>query len=310
MNQLLIEMLGKMVQIRTVEELIGDDFIVSKIFSFLHLSVGQEGSAVGVGVATEKEDLLFGNHRSHGHYLGRGGDLEKMIREVYGDIGGCCGGYGGSMHMLDRSKGFAGSTPILGSAAPIGVGLSFSQKIKGNKGVAVVFIGDGAAEEGAFYESINLAGLFQCPLIFILEDNRYCVNSPHKDRKASKYKIQSVIEGLGASYHQVDGQKVWMVYDKTREVRKQVLDEKRPAVIHVDVLRVFGHSGPLKEGEASYRHGDDLKYLTENDCIKNLREHMFSQGISMDIINEIESKSIAETKEKFLKIRKTIEVRQ
>ena len=260
MTQLLSDMLKKMVQIRTTEEMIAEDFITSKIFSFLHLSIGQEGSAVGVGLASQKQDMLWGNHRSHGHYLARGGDLEKMIREIYGDAGGCCQGFGGSMHMLDRSVGFVGSTPILGSVAPLGVGLAFSQKVKETNGIAIAFIGDGAAEEGAFYESLNLAGLLRCPIMYVLEDNRYCVNSAHKDRKAKDYNIKAIIEGLGSIYKRVNGLHVWEVYESTKEIRDIILKENKPGVLHIDVLRHYGHSGPMKETDAPYRVGDDVQF--------------------------------------------------
>jgi len=309
MSKMLFDMLSKMVQIRTTEELIAEDFINSKIFSFLHLSIGQEGSAVGVGFASKEQDILFGNHRSHGHYLARGGNYEKMIREIYGDSGGCCLGFGGSMHMLDRSVGFVGSTPILGSVAPIGVGLAYSQKIKENDGVAIVYIGDGAAEEGAFYESLNLGGQMRCPLIYILEDNRYCVNSSHKDRKAPGYNIKTIIEGLGAIYERVDGQHVWEVFESTSKIREQVINEERPAVIHTDVLRFYGHSGPVKEGNTPYRQGDDPKYREENDCIKNLKQHMQEIGIENRLIEDVEINTKKTTTSKFIQIRKTFEVR-
>jgi TPP-dependent pyruvate/acetoin dehydrogenase alpha subunit len=310
LNQASLDMLSKLVEIRTVEELIAGDFIASKIFSFLHLSIGQEGSAVGSVFALGKEDSVFGNHRSHGHYLARGGDFERMIREVYGDPGGCCGGYGGSMHMLDRSVGFVGSTPILGSVAPIGVGLAFAQKIAGSDRVAVVFIGDGAAEEGAFYESLNLAGVMRCPLIFVLEDNRYAVNTPHAARKAPDYSLRTTVEGLGAIYERVDGQRVWEVFEQTQAVRRAVLERGRPAVIHVDILRNYGHSGPMKEGDVPYRLGDDPKYREENCCIRNLKQHLANAGIDQTTIDDTERNAREATTRRFTEIRKTIEVRK
>ena len=127
---------------------------------------------------------------------------------------------------LDRSVGFVGSTPILGSVAPLGVGLAFSQKVKGTDGIAIVFIGDGAAEEGAFYESLNLAGLMRCPIVYVLEDNRYCVNSPHKDRKAPDYNIKTIIEGLGSIYKRVNGLHVWEVFESAEKIREHNFKRK------------------------------------------------------------------------------------
>lgn len=274
MNTTLVEMLLKMVQIRAIEELIAENFILNKKPSMLHLSVGQEGAAVGIAFAMQNQDILFGNHRSHAHYIACGGDLEKMIYEIYGHHEGCCHGYGGSMHMVDRSVGFVGSTPILGSAAPIGVGLGFAQKTKQNNGVAVIFIGDGAAEEGAFYESINLAGLMKCPVIFVIEDNKYCVNTTHSQRKSPGYDIKMIVEGMGALYERVDGQKVWEVFATTKKIRDQVLCNQQPAVLHVDTLRHFAHGGPYKDSHEKYRGDDNQTLHEQNCCIKNLKVYL------------------------------------
>ena len=172
-----------MTKIRTTEVFIRNAFWDEKIFSFLHLSIGQEASAVGVALALSDKDIMLGNHRSHGHYLAKGGDLSKMIYEVFGDARGCCKGFGGSMHMLDRSVGFTGSSPILGSITSIAVGQSFACKQKKMDNITVVFLGDGAAEEGAFMESVNLAANKLCKIIFVIEDNKYAVNSSNLDRK-------------------------------------------------------------------------------------------------------------------------------
>jgi acetoin:2,6-dichlorophenolindophenol oxidoreductase subunit alpha len=305
------EMLRKMVTIRTIEERIAKDFLASKIFSFLHLSIGQEGAAVGVCLASKVSDVVFGNHRSHGHYIARGGNIEKMIREVYGEVGGCCRGYGGSMHMLDRSVGFVGSTPILGSVAPIGVGLGYAQNIAGTGGVAFVFIGDGAAEEGAFYESVNLAGVLKSPVIFVIEDNGYCVNSSHDARKAPGYAIGSIVEGLGASYRRVDGQRVWDVHQATVEVREVSERMRRPAVLHVDVVRgCYGHSGPLKETEPQYRASEPEERRNRSCCIANLKEYLLDRGVNSTEIENIACEAEMNAINLFDSIRGTFEVRR
>jgi len=212
--------------------------------------------------------------------------------------------------MLDRSVGFVGSTPILGSVAPIGVGLAYSQKSKGDDRVAIVFIGDGAAEEGAFYESLNLAGLMRCPLIFALEDNRYAVNSRHDDRKAPGYSRESIIVGLGAHFLSVDGTQVNKVLEGARAMREIVLRDKKPGVLHIETLRDWGHSGPVKEGDAPYREGDDQKYREENDCIRKFEKLLLAEGTSKGIVDKIILESKEKTTNEFWEIRRTFEVRK
>ncbi|OCX53930.1 hypothetical protein BEL04_06525 [Mucilaginibacter sp. PPCGB 2223] len=299
-----------MVQIRAVEELIADDFFKSKIFSFLHLSIGQESSAVGVCSALETDDLVMGNHRSHHHYLAKGGDFDKMVYEVYGDSRGCCKGYGGSMHMLDRSVGFVGSTPILGSVAPLGTGIGFSIKASKKNNIAVVFIGDGAAEEGAFYESINLAALMNVPVLFVIEDNKYSVISAHSDRKAKDYSYPKIIEGLGATYHRMEARDVNAVSKQTKLMKENILADRKPAVLHLDVVRgTYGHSGPMKEKAPGYRVNDTPEFIEANDCITVSKDLLIQNGVEPEKVEALIANTIKETEEKFLNIRNQIKVR-
>ena len=142
----------------------------------------------------QKNDLFLGNHRSHAHYLAKDGNLEKMIMEIFGDERGCCKGYGGSMHMLDKKVNFMGSIPILGSAVSIASGMAMAEKLNKSKNIVVVFVGDGAAEEGSFYETINMAGLYKLPLLIVLEDNKYAVESSHNKRKVKNYNFQKLFK--------------------------------------------------------------------------------------------------------------------
>lgn len=306
-----LKLLSKMVQIRAIEELIANDFLNNKIFSFLHLSIGQESAAVGVCSALTTEDLVMGNHRSHHHYLAKGGDLEKMIYEIYGDSRGCCKGFGGSMHMLDRSVGFVGSTPILGSVAPLGTGIGFSLKASNRNNIAVVFIGDGAAEEGAFYESINLAALFKVPLLFVIEDNKYSVISSHSDRKSKDYSYSKIIEGLGATYVNMEAKDVSAVHAKTASLKEGILSQRKPAVLHLDVVRgVYGHSGPLKENAPHYRVNDNVDFITANDCIGFYKDKLVLENkIETEAIETLIADKIAEVETLFFNVRNNIKIR-
>ncbi len=305
-----VKLLTNMVQIRAAEELIADDFLKNKIFSFLHLSIGQESAAVGVCSALEIDDLVMGNHRSHHHYLAKGGNMEKMIYEIYGDSKGCCKGFGGSMHMLDRSVGFVGSTPILGSVAPLGTGIAFSIKAAKKNNIAVVFIGDGAAEEGAFYESINLASLFKVPLLFVIEDNKYSVISSHSDRKSKDYSYANIIEGLGAIYCRMEAKDVSEVNKQTTALKAQILTQGKPAVLHLDVVRgTYGHSGPLKEKAPHYRVNDTPEFIESNDCIMYFKQKLIAEGMNVDQVETLIADSIKEVETKFFNIRNQIKIR-
>ena len=267
----------EMVKIRAVEEKLQQTFLEQKVFSFLHLMLGQEASPVGVCAALEAEDLMMGNHRSHGHYLAKGGDMGKMIKEILGDLSGCCAGYGGSMHMLDRSVGFEGSTPILGSVSTLIVGKALGLKLSNTEAVATCFLGDGAAEEGIFYESVNLACSKELPVIFIIEDNKYAVNTRHSDRKSERYDFKKVFEGLGAGYNRADGRDVESVFSAVSQARMSAL-AGIPYVTHIDVDRLHGHSGPLYEKETpEYREqNDSIEKRRKRDCIDNLMEKLVS----------------------------------
>ena len=218
----------KLINIRIIEEKIAKKSIENKIFSFLHLSIGQEACAVGVALGVNNKDLFLGNHRSHAHYLAKNGDLEKMIMEIFGDQNGCCRGYGGSMHMLDKKVNFMGSIPILGSAISIASGMAMAEKMKKTKNIVVVFVGDGAAEEGSFYETINMAGLYKLPLMVVLEDNRYAVESSHEKRKVKNYNFKKILKfGMNSEYKRVNGQKFLDVFNATQILRKNILKKKK-----------------------------------------------------------------------------------
>lgn len=298
-----------MVRIRTSETFIRDTFWNEKIFSFLHLSIGQEASAVGVASALDATDLMLGNHRSHGHYLAKGGDLPKMIYEVFGDKRGCCKGFGGSMHMLDRSVGFNGSTPILGSIPSLALGQAFACQQSGIDNVTTVFLGDGAAEEGSFMESINLAANKKCQIIFVIEDNKYSVNSSMLDRKSMHYSHKSLFEGLGAVYLRETGQDVKKVH--ATAVQAVLAAKKgRPVVLHLDTIRRHAHSGPILEPKTEdYRVDDTVEQREENDCIKAAIRSAVDEGYSPADIQSWVDNEQALTLSIITEVKNTIEVR-
>ncbi len=172
-------------RIRRVEEEIIHIYPTDKIKSPIHLSIGQEAISVGVCEALKADDVVFGTYRGHAMYLAKGGDLKKMIAELYGKVTGCAKGKGGSMHLIDIEKGVMGTSAIVGTTIPLAVGYAYSLKYKQSDSIAVSFFGDGAVDEGAFHESMNFAALKKLPVLFVCENNLYAIHSHHLKRHHS-----------------------------------------------------------------------------------------------------------------------------
>ena len=172
-----------MYRIRSVEEEISKRYSEGKMRCPTHLSIGQEAVPSAFSQIAKKNDFAVSSHRGHAHYLAKGGNLKSMLAEIYGKKTGCSGGKGGSMHLIDLAVNFMGTSAIVGNSIPVGVGLGMSAKIKNTKQVSFIFFGDGAIEEGIFYESINFAIVKKLPVVFICENNLYSVYSPFSVRQ-------------------------------------------------------------------------------------------------------------------------------
>jgi len=210
---LLREMYVTMVKIRKFEERVGELVSQGKIETPCHLYTGQEAIATGVCSSLNKEDFIFGNHRSHGHYIAKGGDLKKLMAEIHTRATGCCGGKGGSMHVIAPEVGLLGTPPIVAASIPLAAGAALAAKLKGTNQVAVVFFGDGATNEGVFYETLNFASLKKLPVIFVCENNFYATHMPIEEcsadtdiaKKAEIFNIQGL---------KINGNDVVEVYKK------------------------------------------------------------------------------------------------
>jgi len=282
-----LDVFRQLLLLRIAEEELANLFLREKIFSFIHFYVGQEAVAVGVSNALSACDRALGNHRSHGHYLAKGGNLRRMICEILGKAEGSSGGKGGSMHMIDRSQGFTGSSPILASITSIAAGSAFVQKHVGDSSVTVAYIGDGASEEGGFYETLNLAALFNLPLLIVVENNLYAVNSKILDRRSPRYNSEQIVRGFGVHYASADGNDYYDVYSKSQHLLTGVRCGQ-PAVLECMVYRHMAHSAPLFDDNQGYRTEDPVVLRAERDCIKNMRKQLVSSGVSEDILSSIE----------------------
>ena len=271
--------------IRTVEEQLADYYLKNKIMSLVHFYVGQEAIAVGVCDALHKNDRVIGNHRSHGHYLAKGGDLKKMVCELFGKEYGSSHGKGGSMHLIDTSVNFIGSTPILSSAMPLSCGSAFEQKYHKSGTITVVFLGDGAFEEGGVYESLNLATLFNLPLLIVLENNLRSIDTRLWERRSSTHDTKKIVTGFGVQYIKADGNDYLDVVEKVRELIPEVR-EGRPALIECMTYRHMAHSGSGFEEET--REEDTVERRKEKDSVLKMRREILASGVSDEEITVTE----------------------
>lgn len=275
----------KMFLIRTAEEQIAAYYLKNNIMSLVHLYIGQEAVAVGVCDALQKEDRVMGNHRSHGHYLAKGGDLKKMVCELLGKEYGSSHGKGGSMHMIDLSVNFIGSTPILSSAVPLSCGSAFEQMYHKRGTATVVFLGDGAFEEGGVYESLNLATLFKLPVLFVLENNLRSINTRLWERRSADHNTEKIVTGFGVIYAKVDGNDYLEVVLKSRELITEVRAGK-PALIECMTYRHMAHSGPSFEEET--REEDKVGQRKKVDSVVRMRREALASGASEDEVTTAE----------------------
>jgi pyruvate dehydrogenase E1 component alpha subunit len=281
----LLKAYKKMVLIRMAEQEIADFYLKNKIMSFVHFYVGQEAVATGVCDALKKDDKVLGNHRSHGHYLAKGGDLKKMICELLGKENGLAHGKGGSMHMIDKSVNFVGTTPILGSVVPLSCGSAFEQKYSKKDDITVAFFGDGAFEEGVVYETLNLTALFKLPLLFVVENNLFAVNSKLSDRRSKNYDIEKVVTGFGVKYIQADGNDYQDVFKKAKNLVEEVR-AGAPAVLECITYRHMAHSAPIFD--EGYREEDVLEKRQEKDPIKKIKQVLLESGVLEKELSKIE----------------------
>ena len=263
-------------RIRLVEEMIAERYSDQKMHCPTHLSIGQEAVASGVGLALKRSDLAVSGHRAHAHYLGKGGDLNQMIAEIHGKSTGCSGGLGGSMHLIDRSVGFAGSTAIVGGTIPLAVGLALSIQLRKGEDIACAFLGDGAVEEGVFYESVNFAVLRNLPVLFVCENNLYSVYSPLRVRQPTDRKIFEMVRAMGISSTCEDGNDAQRVYDVVRERTGCIRRGEGPQFIEFMTYRWREHCGPNYDNHIGYRSEDEFLSWKEKDPILKIEKELIS----------------------------------
>ena len=258
-----------MLRIRLVEESIANKYSEQKMRCPTHLSIGQEAIAVGVCANLTSQDQVLSTHRAHAHYLAKGGCLNSMMAEIYGKASGCSKGMGGSMHLIDTSVGFMGSTAIVGNTIPVAVGLALEKKLTRKKSIACVFFGDGATEEGAFYESVNFAIIHSLPILFICENNLYSVYSGLEVRQPADRKIYKMVRAMGISAQHGNGNDVEEVARKVKHAKTMILKSGGPQFLEFDTYRWREHCGPNFDNNIGYREESEFLKWKKKDPLKN-----------------------------------------
>ena len=266
-NALASDIYYRMKKIRMVEETIAAKYSEWKMRCPTHLSIGQESVAAVAGSLLNHDDFAVSTHRSHAHYLGKGGDLKRMVAEIYGKSTGCCGGKGGSMHLIDTSVGFMGSTAIVANSIPVGVGLGLSIKLHGTKQTSCVFLGDAAVEEGAFYESVNFAVLKKLPILFVCENNLYSVYSPLSVRQPEGRKIHEMVRAIGITSECGDGNNPFEVFTMLKKSIENIRQGSGPVFLEFSTYRWREHCGPGFDNKIGYRTEEEFLSWKAKDPI-------------------------------------------
>jgi TPP-dependent pyruvate/acetoin dehydrogenase alpha subunit len=285
-----------MLRIRLFEERVADLVEEGEIRTPCHLYIGQEAVATGVCAALVKADRVWGGHRSHGHYLAKGGDLRAMMAELFGKATGCSRGRGGSMHLFAPEEGILGTVPLVAATIPLAVGAGVASKIRGDDRVSVAFFGDGATEEGHFHESMNLAALFRLPVIFVCENNLYASHMHLLERRASD-NIRQAGEAHSVPAVRLDGNDVVEVYQAARQATDQARNGGGPTLFECRTYRWRGHVGPAWDVDVGVKRRDELKDWLAKDPVARLRAYLGERGVAEPELRDAEGTIRAEIEE-------------
>jgi TPP-dependent pyruvate/acetoin dehydrogenase alpha subunit len=274
-------------RIRRVEEEIAQAYPSDKITSPIHLSIGQEAVAVGVCQSLRPEDVVFGSYRCHAYYLAKEGSLRGMLAELYGKATGVAKGKAGSMHLIDPSAGVMGASAIVASTIPQAVGYAMALKNRGERRVVAVFFGDGATEEGVFYESLNFAALHRLPILFICENNFYAIHSHQADRQAVP-DICRRAAAHGVLTERFEEPDIYRLYARTCQMAEELRGgQSLPVLLECHCYRWMEHVGPGQDFAAGYRSRADLEHWRAVDALAQVGRNL-PRGPRRKIEQEVE----------------------
>ena len=277
-HEFLLEMQRRMLRIRLFDERASKMVRRGQIPGTVHTSIGQEAQVVGACMALNDDDYMTGNHRSHGHPIGKGSPLGPLMAELVGKAGGICNGKGGSLHLADFSVGSLGESGIIGSSIPIATGAGLSSKVLDNGKVALAFFGDGAANQGCLYEAMNMAGVWDLPVIYLCENNQYALSTPA--HTVTSGRVSDRASGFGIPGVRVEnGQDVLAVYEAVSEAVARARAGEGPTLLEVVTYRYREHSEGLRIN-VDYRNEEERQTWLSRDPIPLFREVLVERGVA------------------------------
>jgi TPP-dependent pyruvate/acetoin dehydrogenase alpha subunit len=285
--ELNLELYKKVYRIRKAEEKIREHYNEDEMKTPMHMSMGEEAIAVGVCHALEAEDQIFGTYRSHAIYLAKTGDTDNFFAEMYGKDTSLQKGKGGSMHLCAPESGFMGTSAIVGSIIPVAVGAAFANKEKKNGKLVAVFFGDGATDEGVFWESLNVACLMKLPILFVCEDNGLAVHTPKSSRHGHN-SITDIVAQFNCDVVKDKTTDVERIYDLTSNAIGLLKETQRPCFLHLEYYRYLEHVGINEDFDAGYRSRDEFEDWYKVDPINMQRKKLLELGIKEEGIIKVE----------------------
>ena len=280
----------EMLRIRRFEQVALKYYNQGAMGGFLHLYIGQEAVAVGTVSLLGKDDHVITAYRDHGHALAVGMGMNECMAELFGKATGCSRGKGGSMHFFAPDKNYWGGHGIVGGQTPLGLGLAYALKYKGAKGCALCYLGDGAVNQGAYHESLNLAALWKLPVIYIIENNKYSMGTTIDRSSAMRNCLAERADGYGIVWDIANGEDLYEVRAKTANAMRRAHEESLPTVLEVDTYRYYGHS--VADANAKkYRSADEIeRYKNHHDPIRLWKKRLLAEGV----LTEAEAEAIDE----------------
>ncbi len=282
--ELLEHLYRMMVRIRLCEESLVEPILNGEVRTPCHLYSGEEAIAVGICSALTNGDYVFGNHRSHGHFIAKGGSMKAMIAESYCRETGCSQGRGGSMHLIDPDVGMLGAAPIVAGTVSLAVGAALASSIRKDNRVAVSFFGDGATGEGVLYESLNFAALKKLPIIFACENNLYATHMPIRECRVDR-NIYEIAQPFGIVSRQIDGNDVLQVYEAGLYAVELCRKGEGPVLLEFLTYRFRGHVGPddnIQGAHTDIRPKEEVEQWFQKDPIKNFEKYLVSKSLIDD----------------------------
>ena len=272
-RELLLDMLAKMLLIRRFEERTAQSYQQAKIGGFCHLYIGQEAVAVGSVAALGDDDPIITGYRDHGHALARGMHPNYAMAEMFGKVTGCSKGKGGSMHLFDKAHHMYGGHAIVGGQCPLGVGLAFAIQYRQEDRLCATFLGDGALNQGSFHESMNLAAIWQLPIIMVCENNRYSMGTQIARGTAMAGDMSVKAKAYGMRYDTCDGMDVLDVYRCFKREAERIRRGEGPVFVVVETYRYRGHS---MSDPQKYRTKEEVEQFQQRDPILHLINHLLA----------------------------------